>query len=65
MEGYGTDSYAKLNRLGDDNCEDLPQAVRESYGMEAAEPSAAVNQWYARRGLQVGDLLYDAQARRG
>ena len=65
MEGYGTDSYAKLNRLGDDNCEDLPQAVRESYGMEAAEPSAAVNQWYARRGLQVGGLLYDAQARRG
>mmetsp|Transcript_85 Transcript_85/g.339 ORF Transcript_85/g.339 Transcript_85/m.339 type:complete len:470 (+) Transcript_85:111-1520(+) len=32
MEGYGTDCYVRLYRLGDQNCENLPSLVRQSPG---------------------------------
>lgn len=63
MEGYGTDAHAKLNRLGDDNCENLSAAVGQSFGMAAVAPSEAVAGWYRSRGLKLNNL-YDAQARR-
>jgi len=51
MEGYGTDAHAKLNRLGDDNCENLSQAVGQSFGMASVTRPGSIG-------------LYDAQARR-
>lgn len=50
MEGYGTDCYVKLHRLGDQSCENLPHHVRESPG----ENDSSV----------AGESLFDAQARR-
>jgi len=52
MEGYGTDCYVKLNRLGDHNCENLPSVVRTSPGERDSLPPP------------VGCGLFDAQAKR-
>ena len=49
MEGYGTDCYVRLNRLGDQNCENLPSLVRESPG---------------ERDSSLRGGLFDAQAKR-
>jgi len=54
MEGYGTDCYVNFNRLGDDNCENIPQVVSESPGGRQAKIDAQ----------EIHSSLFDAQARR-
>jgi len=64
MEGYGTDCYVKLNRLGDNCCENLPPAVQQSPGEldSGYRPDPAAGP--VPRPKYVGLGLYDAQAKR-
>lgn len=71
MEGYGTDCYVKLNRLGDHNCENLPEIVQDSPGEHDSAPrSAAYNSggWGGNNLVSGASAtsrsLFDAQARR-
>jgi|TARA_B100000513_G_scaffold194909_1_gene124514 pyruvate dehydrogenase kinase 2/3/4 len=57
MEGFGTDTYVKLNRLGDENCENPPAAVSNA-------PGGTANRDEALKGEAGSASLFDAQARR-
>jgi len=71
MEGYGTDCYVRLNRLGDHNCENLPSIVRMSPGesdsreeRDAAAAAAGVGSAAGWSNHVSTGSLFDAQARR-
>ncbi|KAJ1623197.1 branched-chain alpha-ketoacid dehydrogenase [Pavlovales sp. CCMP2436] len=67
MEGYGTDCYVRLNRLGDQNCENLPPSVLASPGsLDSSEHQLAElrSSWRAGADERGTGSLFDAQARR-
>jgi pyruvate dehydrogenase kinase 2/3/4 len=80
MEGYGTDCYVQLNRLGDHNCENLSHSVRQSPGeadSRARDDGAGAlgaggalggggegAPPYGAASRAAGSSLFDAQARR-
>lgn len=72
MEGYGTDCYVRLNRLGDQNCENVPSIVQmspsESDSTETREAALSMPSGGFSTGANYSHHstrgLFDAQARR-
>jgi pyruvate dehydrogenase kinase 2/3/4 len=64
MEGYGTDCYVRLNRLGDHNCENLPAVVSSSPGEADSRVAAEKGQLPLDLRTRSTGSLFDAQARR-
>jgi len=61
MEGYGTDCYARFNRLSEANCE-LPLDALRGHMIDSSPPP--VDPSFAGQASELGEGLYDAQARR-